>query len=131
MNTMNLSQSEDRVRGISVILVALRWDGSPLTRQQLQNRASEAIEIIDRKYNKDIMDVKALEINEPQQFVQLSVRANFSSEDEATQMAADLKSEFGEVPKKRSVRQENPSPEVSLPAPRAEQLNKKWWQFWK
>lgn len=94
VNLMNLSQPGDQARGISVILVALRWDARPLTRQQLQSRASKAIEIVDRKYDKDVMDVKALEINEPQQFVQLSVRSNFSCENEATQMAADLKSEF-------------------------------------
>ncbi len=103
----NLSEPDDVARGISVALVALRWNAQPISRQQLRERAATAVAAIDKRYDKDVMDVNVIEVNEQQQYVQLAVRANFASQAECRRMATELKQEFGELPKR------------------------KWYEFWK
>ncbi len=93
-NIINLSQPGDEARGISIAMVALRWNGERISQQQLQERAALAVQTVDAKYNKDVMDVKVIEISESQQYVQLSVRANFNSDAEMNAMSTDLKRQF-------------------------------------
>lgn len=92
-----ITQPEDVARGISSFPFALRWNQSPITQEQLKTRAAEALQTVDAKYDKDVFDVKILEINVPQQFVQLAVRGNFSSQQEAKNFVDDIKREFGEI----------------------------------
>lgn len=91
------TQPGDEARGIVTIPIALRWNGSSLSKEELRTRAMHAVQTVDRRYNKDVMDVKLLEVSAGQQYVQLTVRANFSSEAEMRQMVNDLKREFGEI----------------------------------
>lgn len=93
---IQLNEPDDGMRGISVMLVALRWDESPLSKEELRNRAAMAVQIVDPLFDKDVMDVKILEVNESQQYVQLSIRANFQDQDEQEKMREALKKEFAE-----------------------------------
>ena len=91
---MPLSEPQDQQRGVSVMLVALRWDSSTLSKRELRNRAAKAVQIVDPQFDKDVMDVKILEVNEEQQYVQLSVRADFRNQDEQKSMNDALKKAF-------------------------------------
>ena len=75
-------------------MVALRWDYKPISKQELRNRAAKAVQVVDRRFDKEVMDVKILTIDEKQQYVQLSVRANFRDKSEEERMREDLKNEF-------------------------------------
>lgn len=92
--SMPLSEPQDQQRGISVMLVALRWNSSPLSKQELRSRAAKAVQMVDTQFDKDVMDVKLLEVNEGQQYVQLSVRANFCNQEEQERMRDALNKEF-------------------------------------
>jgi hypothetical protein len=94
VSTVQLTEPDDQRRGISIILVALRWDSNPLPKQELRDRAAKAVQIVDQKFDKDVMDVKILVVDEKQQYVQLSVRANFQGKAEEDQMRDALKKEF-------------------------------------
>lgn len=92
--TTNLSEPGDADRGINVCLVALRWDGHPLSKQDLRSRAAQAVQSVDRKFDKNVWDVKILVIDQEKQYVQLSVRSDYSSANEAKQIQQDLKRAF-------------------------------------
>lgn len=56
-----------------------------------------AVSAVDSKYDKDVWDVKLLQIDVDQQYVQLVVRANFRPPrlmEEVKQMTLDLKRNF-------------------------------------
>lgn len=89
------SQPDDKERGIYTAPVALRWNEGRLDASALRERAAAAVSQVDAKYDKEVMDVKIMEVNDDQQYVQLLVRANFESQDEVAQMTADLKEKFG------------------------------------
>lgn len=94
VKSIQLTEQNDSERGISVLLVALRWDSNPIGKQELRNRAAKAVQIVDPQFDKDVMDVKILVVDEDQQYVQLSVRANFRDKAEEEQMREALKKEF-------------------------------------
>ena len=94
ITSIKLSEKDDSARGISVSLVALRWDSEPLSKQELRDRAANAVQVVDSQFDKDVMDVKILVVDEEQQYVQLSVRANFRDETEEKQISEALKKEF-------------------------------------
>ncbi len=91
---LKLTEQDDSVRGNSILLVALRWDFDPIGKQELRNRAAKAVQLVDSQFDKDVMDVKILVVDEDQQYVQLSVRANFRDKAEEEQMREALKKEF-------------------------------------
>lgn len=95
--TYSLSEPGDEKRGIRVSMIALRWDGKHLNSKEMTKRAVKAQQIVDHKYDKDVWDVKILEVSEERQYVQLSVRANYSSDEEIEQIRRDFKREFGET----------------------------------
>ena len=94
VKSINLTEQGDAARGVSVLLVALRWDSNPISKQELQDRAGRAVQVVDSQFDKDVMDVKILVIDESQQYVQLSVRADFRKKTEEEQMREALKKEF-------------------------------------
>jgi len=94
VKSIKLTEDDDSARGISVSLVALRWDYNPLSKQELRNRAAKAVQSVDRQFDKDVMDVKILIVDEDQQYVQISVRANFRDKAEEEQMREAFKKEF-------------------------------------
>jgi hypothetical protein len=94
VKSIKLSEAADAERGISVSLVALRWDSNPINKQELRDRAAKAVQVVDSQFDKDVMDVKILVIDEKQQYVQLSVRADFQDKDEEERMRKSLKNEF-------------------------------------
>jgi hypothetical protein len=94
VKSVKLTEQDDSARGISVSLVALRWDSDPLNKQELRDRAAKAVQLVDSQFDKDVMDVKILVVDEDQQYVQLSVRADFRDKAEEDEMRKALKKEF-------------------------------------
>jgi hypothetical protein len=94
VKSIKLTEQDDAARGISVLLVALRWDSNPLSKQKLRDRAAKAVQLVDSQFDKNVMDVKILVIDESQQYVQLSVRADFRDKSEEEQMREALKRAF-------------------------------------
>jgi hypothetical protein len=94
VKSIKLTEQNDSARGISVLLVALRWDSNPLSKQELRDRAARAVQLVDRQFDKDVMDVKILVVDENQQYIQLSVRADFRDKTEEEKMREALKKEF-------------------------------------
>jgi hypothetical protein len=52
------------------------------------------VQVVDRQFDKDVKDLKILVIDEKQQYVQLSVRADFRDKAEEEQIREALKKEF-------------------------------------
>ena len=94
VKSIKLTEQGDAARGVSVLLVALRWDSNPISKQELRDRAARAVQVVDGQFDKDVMDVKILVIDESQQYVQLSVRADFRDKAEEERMRESLKKEF-------------------------------------
>ena len=94
VKSLKLTEQGDAARGVSVLLVALRWDSNPISKQELRDRAAKAVQVVDGQFDKDVMDVKILVIDESQQYVQLSVRADFRDKAEEERMRESLKKEF-------------------------------------
>ncbi len=94
VKSIKLTEQGDAARGVSVLLVALRWGSNPISKQELRDRAAMAVQVVDGQFDKDVMDVKILVIDESQQYVQLSVRADFRDKAEEEQMREALKKEF-------------------------------------
>ena len=94
VKSIKLTEAADTERGISVSLIALRWDSNPISKQELRDRAARAVQVVDSQFDKDVMDVKILLIDEKQQYVQLSVRADCRDKAEEEQMREALKTEF-------------------------------------
>ncbi len=94
LKSIKLTEANDTERNISVSLVALRWDSNSISKQELREKAARAVQIVDSQFDKDVMDVKILVIDESQQYVQLSVRADFRDKAEEEQMREALKAEF-------------------------------------
>lgn len=105
MNPNAFSEPGDESRGIRVAMVALRWNRGRLSAAELIQRTAIAVQAVDKKFDKDVMDVKVIHVSEEQQYVQLAVRANFASPRESERMTMSLKEEFGEF--------------------------RKWYKFWK
>jgi translation initiation factor 2 alpha subunit (eIF-2alpha) len=61
-----------------------------LSKQELRDRAAKAVQLVDRQFDKDVMDVMILVVDEGKQYVQLSVRTNFRDKDEEEQMREAL-----------------------------------------
>lgn len=94
IKSIKLNEQGDAARGVEVLLVALRWDSNPISKQELRDRAARAVQVVDGQFDKDVMDVKILVIDESQQYVQLSVRADFRDKAEEERMRESLKKEF-------------------------------------
>lgn len=78
------------------LMVALRWDGNRLTKQQLMAKAATAAQKLDVAFNHlDKLDVQAMP-DETGQYVQLVIRTD-CEEGEATRMQTLLKQEFAKA----------------------------------
>ena len=75
------------------MMVALRWDGHRLSRQELLDRANAAVNKVGAAYDHvDHLAIQAMPVEE-QQYVQLVVNTNASQED-CQRMSKMLKDEF-------------------------------------
>lgn len=78
---------------MGTLMVALRWDGHRISRQELMSKASKAVNAVGDAFNHiDKLDIKAVP-DEDGQYVQLIIQtdANASDSDAMQQM---LKNEF-------------------------------------
>lgn len=75
------------------MMVALRWDGTHLSRQQLVDRANAAVKSVGNAFDHvDHLDIKAIPVEE-QQYVQLIVNTDAGQQD-CERMSKMLKDEF-------------------------------------
>ena len=81
---------------MATIMVALRWDGQRISRQELTNKAGKADNVVASAYDHiDKLDIKAIP-DEQGQYVQLIVQTDASSQD-CEGMQKMLKAEFAKA----------------------------------